>query len=438
MAWTLNRKWLGPGESAPSGANSITVLNSANPAIAGSTIIVMLAIKPVESDVIPTVSVVDNLNGTWHQVSDSNGPVMAGGPTASSKYTIFVRLNAGGVSSITVSATGGVNPYLLAHIGEFSGGPTSGVPVWDVKAQVNPNGLTWPALTVSAGPGALVLSGGSMGVTNRTLTPSAPFAVLGDNRQSGLHNVAAFFAPTEEGQHGPTWTVATSASSLPTITAALLGADTPPAVTISVGNDLETYVGVPVEIGATAENGAGQKSFEWTSDMPGVFEDPQDSATTFTPSQTGTYTLTCTVTDDSGTASDSLLVSSLAIPTLDIVGASGWANVVGAPTALSALSDSDDNTYVESSEDPEDDILVINLPPMQKPVSDLIVPMRLSTAGGAVTVLPQLQAGDSWISAPTLSVSGDVTGYVAVWPASIVNDVTGWENGLTIRLVASV
>lgn len=210
MAWSLIRPWEPELRGLP-----VTTTNTAVPAADGSTLVVMAAIRPGTADTLLNVTVTDNLGGTWSQA-----PAIGGDAASSSNFYIFARPNAGGVTSVTVSADGAANSAV--SLTEWAGGPTS-APQWVAASASRPSGTSWAPVEVTAPAGSLVLGGASMGVTTRFLAVQPPYTLLRDAKGSQIYGVSSYLAPTVETVTGPTFTLTSgTASSMAVVTAALL------------------------------------------------------------------------------------------------------------------------------------------------------------------------------------------------------------------------
>lgn len=189
-----------------SGAGGVTFTNTAAPAVAGSTLILPVGVRPTVATTIPTVTVTDNLGGTWERLVQ--------GPTGGSTFTeIWMRRNAAGVTTITVGTAAGGSDIqnIHAHPLEWTGA-TPGTIV--VKPAANASATSWPAATVAAPAGAVVVGNLSLGVTNREiLMTEADYTASGDLKSSGLNSLSAHrLAPTAM-TTGPTWAVGPGGSS---------------------------------------------------------------------------------------------------------------------------------------------------------------------------------------------------------------------------------
>lgn len=216
MAWSLIRPWTPELRTLP-----VTTTNSLEPAAPGSTLVTVVAVRPAAADTILNVTVTDNLGGTWVQA-----PGIGGDASTSSNLYIFARANAGGVTSVTISADGAGNS--AASLTEWAGGPTT-LPTWISAAASHPSGTSWPPVTINAPSGALVIGGASMGVTSRFIEPAPPYTLLRDAKGSQIYGVSAYYIPAATETTGPTFTLTGgAASSLTAVTAALPAASDEP------------------------------------------------------------------------------------------------------------------------------------------------------------------------------------------------------------------
>jgi len=225
MVWNFTRVWQNPGNVPPYGAGVVSITNTSAPAAAGSTLVLLATVRPAAAEDPVTLAPSDNLGGTWHQAKDAQGNPIYVGAGSSTRYAVYARLNAGGVSTVTLTGGASAVADIIYHLAEFSGGPTGGEPVWVATGTTRPSGDTWDVLQVDAPAGALVVGGMSVGVTNRAFAaPGGGFALLGDYKTGGRHNIAAYRVTDTAGMTGPVWTkLSGSATSLNTVTAAIVG-----------------------------------------------------------------------------------------------------------------------------------------------------------------------------------------------------------------------
>ena len=129
---------------------------------------------------------------------------------------------------------------------------------------------------------------------------------------------APIFTPTDEfgGDYILTLTVTTSNTNPVIDTATLTSLVTAP--TVDAGGPYSTDIGVPLQInGIVTPNDGNNILITWSSDNQGSFNDPNIEAPIFTPTDTGSYILTLTVTTSNTTpATDTAALTSLGIPAI--------------------------------------------------------------------------------------------------------------------------
>jgi len=444
MAWNLTRMW-----PRTTGTPPQTLSYTAAPAAPGSALVALVgqtqgtAVDPL------SVTVSDNLGGAWTQATDSDGqPILVGGGT-STRFAIFGRLDAGGVTVVTVNTSGS---SLSAFVAEFSGGPTSGVPTWVAIGGTTANGLTYPPMTVQAPANSLVIGGAMLGVTNRTVAADATYTLLpdGDYKTTGKHLVGVYRIVGDAPEAtGPTWTVASSNSSLNTITAALVGGEAPTPLAVDVGTDQAVGAEDGLPLTATVSGGAGARTYAWTirsgPEGDAQFVDAIGQSTTFDPSgNPGVYVLRCTVTDSTGTAYDELTVTVLRTlayqPFAALTDTTGW-TVTGAATAAAALSDSDDGSYVTSQDGPTGQVLGGTLPALAVPDQPVVLRGQVrAPAATTGTVVGRLYTGATLRATSTeipVTVGEDTFAQVDVtFPLSTLTAITeaAWQSGVRATL----
>lgn len=448
MPITHVRPWYDTaGSATPGHASGTVVLNNTTvPAGPGSMLVALVAYRPTAAAETPTYTLTDNLGGVWHQAKDSEGnPIIVGaGGTQSTKYAIFVRLNAGGVTSVSTNVSTPSGGYVISLVHEFAGGPTTGTPVWVALGEVLASATSWTGRTLTGVPeGSLVLAGASMGVTNRTMASVDPYTLGGTYKGSQTYNVAAWSTAGAGGTvTGPNYALQAgdSASSLSHLLAAIVGTEGVAALVVEAGADQTIFTNESATLTATTTGGEGGKTFLWTiqSGPAGpVLGNEDAAATTFDPDGTpGTYVLRCTVTDSTGSAYDEATITVSARPRVGITGASGWSTVTGAATPLAALTDDSLASYVETGPNPVNEVLTVDVPSLEAPTGTaFIMPVELSAVGNGGWITPQIAAGSGWVEGFPLYVVGAPDYYELTWPVAALGEVS-WESGVQVRLVA--
>ncbi|PYG00144.1 hypothetical protein SAMN05216184_10483 [Georgenia satyanarayanai] len=435
MAIVPTRAW--PLVTAGS-SGFISSTNTAVPAAAGSGLVAVVAVRPTTTPgPNPPVTVTDSHGGTW-DISP-----LAGSESSSTRLAVAVRTApAGGVTSVTATVPGTSQIHL--HVYEFAGVPSS-LKIGASNPGVSADATTYPARTVEAPAGALVVGAGSTGVTNRTLIlQGTGFVEIGNHKASGVHSVSAFrVVGASPETTGPAWDLAAgnSSTTLVQLTATIVQGEGPQPLAVDVGADRTINVDAPVQLSASATGGTGTKTFAWTivsgPSGGGTFVDPTAPNATFDPGSTpGVYELRCTVTDGSGTASDTLTLTVLRtltyLPFAAVNASTGWAPTGG--TVLDVLSDSDDATLITSSENPTNQILDVRLPPMSVP--DQPVQLRLRARAlnaGSASVVARLYTGATLRATSDPVSIYDTFGQVDVtFPLSALAAISpaDWEAGV--------
>lgn len=448
MAWDLVRTWTNLSNPHNSGTGTVS-FSSGTPAATGSSLILEVATKIAGPSSNASITVSDNLGGVWSQVTDANGDPVVAGDGASSKVTMFARLGAGGVTNVTITSldtSTSAQGYLIAFLREYTGGPAAGAVEWVVDSTVGADGNSWPVVGIDVPSGALVTGLASTGVTNRFFNVDLPWAYQ-DHRSSGLSLMSARLVTTQaETDIGPEWIKTSgSATSLPTLTAAIVGADSPDTLSVDVGIDRTINVGDSISLTANVSNGFGPRTFSWTKvsgPSAGQFVSPESATTAFdTGGVAGTYTLRCTVSDETGVAHDDMVLTVLSqlafLPAVAIT-ATGWTVIGPGGDPLVALSNSNDSDRV-TIEDPVDAVIELIAPPLMVPDQDFQVRFRGrrrdGTSGNVVGRLytgATLRATSSLVTLPVTSYDwGHVT-----FPLASLSGISSsnWQAGVRVTL----
>lgn len=219
------------------------------------------------------------------------------------------------------------------------------------------------------------------------------------------------------------------------------------AVAVNVGVDQSIVTGQVANLAATATGGSGTKTYAWTivSGGTGTFGSASAASTTFTPSATGAFTLRCTVTDTSGSASDDVVVNvtspNVVAAYASITSSTGWTATGG--TVQAVLADALDSTYITSSDAPAGLLLDGVLQPMAGPGTgqDVTLTVRAqSLAASSASLVGRLYDGTALVattaSVPVTSTLGDVAltfpaAQVAAMPAAT------WLSGARLTISAT-
>lgn len=412
--------------------------NTSTPAAAGSALVAVVAARPTTTPAVnPPMTVTDSHGGTWEMSQ------VAGGESSSTRLAVFVRTTpATGVTSVTATVPGTSQIHL--HVYEFAGAPSS-LKIGTSNPGVSSDAATYPARTVDAPAGALVIGAGSMGVTNRNLIlQGTDYVEIGNHKASGVHSVSAHrVVGASPETTGPAWDLAVgnSSTTLVQVTATIVQGEGPQALAVDVGADRTTQVDAPVQLTAATTGGAGAKTFAWAivsgPTGGGTFVDPTAATATFDPGSTpGVYEVRCTVTDSSGTASDTLTLTVLRtltfLPIADVLDSTGWTANGG--TVKDVLSDNDDDTGITSGENPTNLVLDVLLAPLAVPDQPLQLRLRPRVLnGGTATVVGRLYTGSTLRATSDPVPIVDTYGQVNItFPLSALTAITAtdWEAGV--------
>lgn len=380
-----------------------------------------------------TVTVADNgATGTnlWELVESHQD--------SSTNMFMFICRDAEPVTAITfawLDATDAtINAEHMGFLTEYSAvGELIGATAQGLVNGGLPDPVTLSAGQLIRGIGAQQSIARTWAITSTGVTPTERPGFT--NLQSVMHRADAYAGGAGDASIG--WTLVSGSSGSFFIINAAFAEPAPLAV--DAGTDTAAYVGVPVAVTATATGGSGPRIYTWSSNGDGTFGDTTSATTTYTPQAAGEHILECNVVDSVESVSDTVTVTATAIPTENFTAAAGWTSVIGAANRLAALTDSDDDSYVETGEAPDGETITLTLPPMERPLGDLTVPLRLSTTGAStVNIAPVLTTPEGDITATTVTVAGPVQSYAAVFTAAQLAGTTGWGSGLTVTLTATV
>lgn len=221
--------------------------------------------------------------------------------------------------------------------------------------------------------------------------------------------------------------------------------------TVSAGGDQTVQDYHAASIDATVTGNTGTTTYAWTvasgpSTSSGQFSATNTVDTTFTAAGgPGTYVLQLAVTDDSGTTTDTCVVTVTALQATDTVAAvttaTSWTASAG--TVLACLSDGDPGTYITSSNNPSSLDLKVTMRGIVPPTGDLVVTLLgLVRSGGTGSVDVSLYKPDgstlvkkiSSVTAPTSATDTQVT-----FLAADISGVTSanWRAGCVLLVEAT-
>lgn len=127
--------------------------------------------------------------------------------------------------------------------------------------------------------------------------------------------------------------------------------------------------------------------------------------------------------------------------------ASGWMSVGGgAPDRITAITDADVNTYVQTGDNPAGENLALTLPAIQPPTSGLACNFTLSVDVGSASVTPRLYRPDGVtlisegapIAVTTAVVGQQVTFSQIDIDNAALDPVSDWGSGMVVILSAQV
>lgn len=434
-----------------SATNAVTENHTGPATTQGNTLVV---IDVCRDNASTSTSVTDNGGNTWVL-----GPVMVD-PSTSACQRLLYCVDANPVTQVQVHTYGadGVNgPADAGHsaiVFELEGV----LGIADAASLLSPNvqtsaTTTGPSVTPPAG-GALVIGTLSAGVTNRTFTPvddGKGWASLNPIAISQMRLSSRWVEVTEQTAIAPAWTLASgSATTVGHLTVAFaLDPNYGGPLAVDVGADRTVSVGSVVDLTATVSGGEGTRTYSWTiqSGPAGGAQVLSDSApsTAFDPSGVpGVYVLRCTVTDSSGSAHDEVTITVLRnltfMPVAAVNASTGWTPTPGGSSVLTVLSDSDDGTYITSSDDPNGQILDVQLPPLAVPDQPFQLRLRARRGGSATsaTVTARLYTGATLrATSSAVQIPDDTYGQVDITFA--LSALTGisesdWQAGVRATL----
>jgi hypothetical protein len=225
------------------------------------------------------------------------------------------------------------------------------------------------------------------------------------------HNLTAVNSATTLGNDTYTSDV-TSAYSAWTI--ALAPSSTGPIVDAGADQTVPSGATVTLSGTETAATGTTIASRAWSfTSSPGTAPTLTGGTTataTFTAATAGTYTLRYRVTDSAGIFNDSTVTvyatTANARPN-NTPSAGGW-TAVGATSIHAALADEVATTYAETSDNPQGDTFVVDLPPAPVGAKTVFYDVQASAAAPVGSLLVEYLSGTavvaSWTEAPTTAV----------------------------------
>lgn len=434
MAITQVRTWT-------TGSGSLTTQHTlTGPATIEGSLLLLTIMCRDNASLDPVVT--DNSGNTWVKAGTFRDAAQ------STVQHLFYALDAASITAVTQTVFGadGVSPPSATHtstLREFRG--VLGLSDVESGASLNAvsgNPLPAPGVTVTE-DGSLVISAITGGAASRVLAAPTDWNTVPVVSMASMYHWFAWTTDVEAGTVTPVWgfTSGQNTSFGHIVAAFTPDPDFGGPLTVDVGADLTAFAGQIVPLTATVGGGEGTRNYSWSiqSGPAGEadFSTPTGATTSFdTAGVEGTYVLRCTVTDTSGTAYDELTLTVNPRPRVTITGASGWTNVVGAATALAALTDELPETYISTGPNPTNETLTLDVPPIETPVGEFVLPLELSAEGPGGTVTPQIEAGETWVSGSPIFVSGALSYYEASWPVADLGAVE-WNQGFKVRLVAS-
>jgi hypothetical protein len=266
-------------------------------------------------------------------------------------------------------------------------------------------GATTPQISTFTPP-----TGSTIGVS--TFAPAAGAAVTAQAVAAAEgHNFTALTSGAAVG--GDTYTTDVSAA-YSAWTIALAPSSTGPIVDAGADQTVPSGATVTVSGSETAATGTTIASRAWSfTSSPGTAPTLTGGTTataSFTAATAGTYVLRYRVTDSAGIFNDSTVTvyatTANARPN-NTPSAGGW-TAVGAPTIHAALADEVATTYAETSDNPQGDTFVVDLPPAPVGAKTVFYDVQASAAAPVGSLLVEYLSGTtvvaSWTEAPTTAV----------------------------------
>jgi hypothetical protein len=225
------------------------------------------------------------------------------------------------------------------------------------------------------------------------------------------HNLTALTSGTTIGGDTFTTDVAAAYSAW---TLALAPSSTGPIVDAGADQTVPSGATVTLSGSETAATGTTIASRAWSfTSSPGTAPTLTGGTTataSFTAATAGTYVLRYRVTDSAGIFNDSTVTvyatTANARPN-NTPSTGGW-TAVGATTIHAALADEVATTYAETSDNPQGDTFVVDLPPAPVGAKTVFYDVQASAAAPVGSLLVEYLSGTtvvaSWTEAPTTAV----------------------------------
>lgn len=430
--------------ATPRNQVSINVFGTTAPttipaSLAGSLIVVQAQVQLASGN---SASVTDNMGNQYSMVPLAN-------PGVSQRHveTWYCLSAVAGVTTVTLNTGSGTSVNVAGSVTEWAGGATA----LRSQASLNNTSSTTPAAaTATPAVGDLVIGQlayqASVASTQQEHLADAAYTALTrvmrgtTNMWAGAYKIATAATAT-----GPSWTM-DAAIGTGELTAVFTQA--PPAPTAAFTSSSAGLAASFDASGSTANGGATISSYAWT------FGDSNTGAgvsPSHTYAQAGTYTVALTVTDSlgqTGTVSHTVTVTAptATVTPVLVVSSTGWTVNGASGNSVTAISDTDQSTYVVSPASPSGSIFRVRLGALITPAAgtDMTVPVEADMTGAtAGTVSAKLYEGSTVRAvaaaqnlASAASGSNTTVLLTFTFPAASIANVTNW-NALEVEFSTS-